>query len=64
MPGATGIEVLKVLKATHPEAKVLVLTGHLTHEAKVEFEKLGQTDFVRKPYTLDALGRQIRALLA
>jgi two-component system cell cycle sensor histidine kinase/response regulator CckA len=64
MPGATGIEVLKVLRATHPEAKVLVLTGHLTHEAKVEFEKLGQTDFVRKPYTLDALGRQIRALLA
>jgi DNA-binding NtrC family response regulator len=55
---------LKVLRVTHPEAKVLVLTGHLTHEAKVEFEKLGQKDFVRKPYTLDELGRQIRALLA
>ncbi|HEY8995771.1 MAG TPA: PAS domain S-box protein [Lacunisphaera sp.] len=64
MPGATGIEVLKVLKVVQPQAKVLILTGHLTHEAKLEFEKLGQKDFVRKPYTLDELGRQIRALLA
>jgi len=64
MPGATGVEVLKVLKATQPEAKVLVLTGHLTPESRAEFEQLGQHQFVRKPYTLDALGRQIRAVLA
>ena len=64
MPGATGIEVMKVLKATHPESKVLILTGHLTPEVRTEFESLGQRDFVRKPYTLDELGRQIRVLLA
>ena len=64
MPGATGIEVLKVIKATHPESKVLILTGHLTPESRAEFEALGQRDFVRKPYTLDELGRQIRILLA
>jgi CheY-like chemotaxis protein len=63
MPGATGVEVLKVLKATQPTAKVLVLTGHLTPESRAEFEQLGQHDFIRKPYTLDALGRQIRAVL-
>ncbi len=63
MPGATGVEVLKVLKATQPTAKVLVLTGHLTPESRAEFEELGQHDFIRKPYTLDALGRQIRAVL-
>ena len=64
MPGATGIEVMKVLKATHPESKVVVLTGHLTPEVRAEFEALGQKHFVRKPYTLDELGRQIRTLLA
>jgi len=64
MPGATGIEVLKVLKVTHPEAKVLVITGHLTPESRVEFEQLGQKAFIRKPYTLDELGRQIRNALA
>jgi two-component system cell cycle sensor histidine kinase/response regulator CckA len=64
MPGATGVEVLKVLKATQPDAKVLILTGHLTPESRAQFEQLGQHHFVRKPYTLDALGRQIRSILA
>jgi two-component system cell cycle sensor histidine kinase/response regulator CckA len=64
MPGATGIEVLKVLKVTQPHVKVLVLTGHLTPETRAEFEQLGQKTFMRKPYTLDELGRQIRAVLA
>ena len=63
MPGATGIEVLKVLKITQPDTKVLVLTGHLSAEARTEFEQMGQHHFVRKPYTLDALGRQIRTIL-
>jgi CheY-like chemotaxis protein len=64
MPGATGIEVLKVLKVIQPGAKVLVLTGHLTPETRTAFEQLGQKHFMRKPYTLDELGRQIRAVLA
>jgi two-component system, cell cycle sensor histidine kinase and response regulator CckA len=63
MPGATGIEVLKVLRVTHPQSKVLVLTGHLSPEAKLEFEHLGHREFIRKPYTLDELGRKIRAIL-
>jgi len=63
MPGASGLEVFKVIKATRPTLKVLVLTGHLTPEIRAEFERLGQTHFVRKPYTLDELGRTLRALL-
>lgn len=64
MPGATGIEVFKVIRATHPDTKVVVLTGHLTPEVRGQFESLGQRDFVRKPYTLDELGRKIRVLLS
>jgi two-component system cell cycle sensor histidine kinase/response regulator CckA len=64
MPGATGIEVLKVVKATQPNVRVLVITGHLTPETRAEFELLGQKHFVRKPYTLDELGRRIRGVLA
>jgi len=63
MPGANGIEVMRVIKATRPEIKVLVLTGHLTPQARIEFERLGQRHFVRKPYTLDELGRNLRTLL-
>jgi DNA-binding NtrC family response regulator len=43
--------------------KVLVLTGHLTPEARGEFEKMGMHTFVKKPYTLEELGRSLRAVL-
>ncbi len=63
MPGASGLEVFKVIKATCPDLKVLVLTGHLTPETRAEFERLGQKHFVKKPYALDELGRTIRTVL-
>ncbi len=63
MPGANGVEVLRVIKATRPHIKVMILTGHLTPAAHKEFEKLGQKHFVKKPYTLDELGRYLREVL-
>jgi len=63
MPGANGVEVLRVIKATRPHLKVMILTGHLTPVAYKDFEKLGQKHFVKKPYTLDELGRRLRELL-
>ena len=41
----------------------MILTGHLTPAAYKDFEKLGQKHFVKKPYTLDELGRRLRELL-
>jgi two-component system cell cycle sensor histidine kinase/response regulator CckA len=63
MPGASGVEVMRVIKAARPDLKVLVLSGHLTPQARTEFERLGQSHFIRKPYTLDELGRHLRGLL-
>ncbi len=63
MPGATGIEVLKVIRVCRPQLKVLVISGHISPEAQVELTKLGQRDFVQKPYRLDEIGRHIRRLL-
>jgi two-component system cell cycle sensor histidine kinase/response regulator CckA len=40
-----------------------VISGHLTAEARAEFEQLGQRSFVQKPYKLDELGRQLRMLI-
>jgi len=54
---------MRVIKATRPDIKVLVLTGHLTPQARIDFERMGQKHFVRKPYTLEELGRNLRALL-
>lgn len=63
MPGANGLEVCRVIKVTRPELPVLVLTGHLTNEVRAEFESMGQNIFVKKPYTLDELGRALRLAL-
>ncbi|MDI1250408.1 MAG: PAS domain S-box protein [Lacunisphaera sp.] len=63
MPGANGVEVYKVIKATRPGLKVLVVTGHLTLHSRAEFEQLGLKDFVMKPYTLEELGRRLREVL-
>jgi two-component system cell cycle sensor histidine kinase/response regulator CckA len=63
MPGATGLEVFKVIKAARPGLPVLVLSGHLTPGIRAEFNQIGHTDFVQKPYTLDDLGRRLRSLL-
>jgi PAS domain S-box-containing protein len=63
MPGANGIEVLKVINKRRPSVKVLVVTGHLSAEARAEFESLGQKDFMTKPHTLEQLGRCVRRLL-
>ena len=63
MPGATGIEVLKVIRLCRPRLPVLIISGHITPETRDEFRKLGQHDFLQKPYTLDEVGRRLRARL-
>ncbi len=63
MPGASGLDVFRVIKATRPNQKVMVVTGHLHPTASAEFESLGQHHFLAKPYTLTELGRRLRQLL-
>jgi PAS domain S-box-containing protein len=63
MPGANGVDVLKVIRTCRPSTKVLIISGHITPAVRVEFEKLGQRDFLQKPYRLNDLGRHLRALL-
>jgi PAS domain S-box-containing protein len=63
MPGATGIEVLKIIRLHRPTLKVLMLSGHLSSAARAEIDELGGADFLNKPYGLDELGRTLRDLL-
>ena len=63
MPGASGVDVMKIIRICRPGLKVIVISGHLTPAARAEFEQLGQRSFVQKPYKLDELGRNLRTLL-
>ena len=64
MPGLDGIETLRVMKSTHPEVQVILLTGSATVEKSVEAMKLGAMDFLEKPADIDLLLERIRECYA
>ena len=59
MPQVDGIELLERLKAQEPELPVIVMSGHGTIETAVRATKLGATDFIEKPFSLETLLRSV-----
>jgi two-component system, NtrC family, nitrogen regulation response regulator NtrX len=53
LPGIDGIEVLKVIKAGHPQVQVIIMSGHGTIETAVKATRLGAFDFIEKPLSLE-----------
>jgi len=60
MPDMNGIDLLKVIKQSHPEAQVILLSGQATLEAGIEAMKLGAMDFMEKPADIDSLTEKIK----
>jgi DNA-binding NtrC family response regulator len=50
MPGMDGLEVLRRVRRTRPDLKVIILTAHGTIDSAVEAMKLGAVDFIQKPF--------------
>lgn len=59
MPGIDGIETIERIKQMHPEAELIMLTGHATVESGVEAMKKGAGDFLQKPVDLPTLLKKI-----
>jgi DNA-binding NtrC family response regulator len=55
MPDMDGIEVLKRIKATLPEIKVIMITGYSTVETAVQAMRLGAYNHIEKPFTPNTL---------
>lgn len=55
MPGATGLDLLRELKAVEPAPAVVLITAHGEVEKAVEAMKHGAADFVTKPLDYDHL---------
>jgi len=53
MPGLSGMDLLKSIKAVSPGTSVVMVTGSPTKEAAAESVKLGACDYIAKPYELD-----------
>lgn len=64
MPNVDGFEVLKFVKETNPETKVIMLTGFADLKNAIESKKLGAEDFVSKPYDLVDLLTTVERVLS
>jgi DNA-binding NtrC family response regulator len=64
MPGIDGIETLKRIKATRPDTRVIMLTGHGSVESGVDALRAEAFDFLLKPVSPDQLVEVILAAVA
>ena len=61
MPGLTGLELVRELKARGIDLPVIVMTGHGDIPLAVEAMKAGVVDFIEKPFSDDLLITAIHA---
>ncbi len=55
MPGMNGLETLKRIKESHPDAEIIMLSGQGTVKSGIEAMKLGAEDFLEKPVDMQEL---------
>lgn len=59
MPGMDGLETLRRIRANHPDAEIIMLTGHGSIKSGIQAIKLGAEDFLNKPVDIKLLLRKI-----
>jgi two-component system response regulator AtoC len=55
MPRMSGLDLLRRIKAMHPEATVVIITAHGTVDRAVEAMREGAEDFIAKPFSMAQL---------
>ncbi|MGE5095323.1 MAG: sigma-54-dependent transcriptional regulator [Betaproteobacteria bacterium] len=55
LPGMDGLETLKRIQVSQPEARVIMITGHSSVRVAVDAMKAGAYDYVAKPVVLGEL---------
>ncbi len=63
-PGIDGLETYSEIIKIHPGQKALISTGFSATDRVRMMQELGAGQYLRKPFTLNALGRAIREELA
>jgi len=59
MPDMDGLQVLQVIREKHPQAEVILLTGHASVKSGVDGLELGAFDYLIKPVKLEDLIERI-----
>ncbi len=55
LPGADGLEILKVCKERNPNTEVIMITAHGSVDTAVGAMKHGAYDYITKPFQMDEL---------
>lgn len=63
LPGRSGLQVLRDLRARQPRLPVLILTARDSTDARVAGLDAGADDYMGKPFALAELSARLRALL-
>lgn len=63
MPGMDGMDVLRQVRQTRPDIRIIIITAHGTIESAVEAMKLGAVDFLQKPFAPNEIRNVVSSVL-
>ncbi|MGH2748969.1 MAG: PAS domain S-box protein [Actinomycetota bacterium] len=63
MPGMDGLELARHLSETHPETRILYMSGYPGEATLGEDHEVASDDFLAKPFAQDALASKVREVL-
>jgi DNA-binding NarL/FixJ family response regulator len=59
-PGINGFETYKRILNLHPEQKAIIASGYAEGTDVKKAQKLGAKAYLKKPYTLEKLGKAVK----
>lgn len=62
-PGMDGYETYRQIVGIRPGQKAIIASGYSENEKVLNTQNLGSVRYIKKPYTLSAIGQLIKALL-
>ncbi|MCD4734950.1 MAG: response regulator transcription factor [Bacteroidales bacterium] len=63
LPYGNGLELIKTIKALHPDTGIIVISARNSLDDKLKGLDLGADDYLTKPFHLPELNSRIKALL-
>ncbi len=63
MPGVDGMEVLRQVRESRPDIRIIILTAYGTIDLAVEAMKLGAVDFIQKPFVPEQIRERIARVM-
>jgi DNA-binding NtrC family response regulator len=63
MPGVSGLEIIRRLRQTNPQARVILITAYGNDKTKAEAHRLGTFRYLNKPFDMRDFARAVQEAL-